>query len=161
MTPDPCNNATPEEDGTYYVAAGAGTYGLGGTYKLSVAEVPDDLAAGTDTTGTVSVDGSVRGEIDYARDHDWFAVQLEAGTTYRIDLEGSRTGGGTLGDPYLCGIHDANGYYIAGTTDDDGGAGLNSRVYFTAAADATYYVVAGAYQRSEEGTYTLSVEEVM
>ena len=150
---------TAQEAGTYYVAAGA--YGSGeGTYRLSVTEVPDDFAVGTGTTGTVAVGGSTTGEIDYARDRDWFAVSLEAGTTYRIDLEGSRTGSGTLSDPYLHGIHNTDGVRLDGTTDDDDGTGRNSRVTFTAQEAGTYYVAAGAYG-SREGTYTLSVEEVM
>ena len=42
------------------------------------------------------------------------ARNREADTIYRIDLEGSPTGAGTLEDPYLYGIHDADGYLIAG-----------------------------------------------
>ena len=54
--------------------------------------MPDDYASTTQTTGTVPVGGSATGEIETSRDRDWFAVTLEAGTTYRIDLNGSRTG---------------------------------------------------------------------
>ena len=149
---------TVKEDGTYYVAAGA--YGnREGTYTLSVADV-DEFEAGTGTTGAVAVGGSARGKINFRGDRDWFAVELDAGSTYLIDLEGSPTGGGTLRDPYLLGIHRADGRRIAGTTDDDGGAGYNSQVEFTAAAAGTYYVAAGGYA-THQGTYTLSVEEVM
>ena len=154
---------TAEEAGTYYVAAGDWGY-WEGTYTLSVTDVtegvPDDFEAGTGTSGMVAAGGSATGEIDYENDRDWFTVTLEAGRTYRIDLEGSLTGAGTLWNPHLCGVHDADGNLIAGTTDDNGGAGYNSRVTFTAADAGTYYVAAGAYAHSE-GTYTLSVEEVM
>ena len=153
---------TAGADATYYVAAGTTGYALG-TYTLSVTDVaagvPDDFPAGTGTTGTVAVGGSATGEIDYARDRDWFAVTLDAGKTYRIDLKGSSTGDGTLSNPYLRGVHDADGNLLAGTTNNNSGAGYNSRVYFTAGADATYYVAAGAH-RDGEGTYTLSVTEV-
>ena len=152
---------TAQADGTYYVAAGA--YGDDtGTYTLSVTEVPDDFEATTQTTGTVEVGGSATGDIEFEGDRDWFAVELDAGSTYRIDLEGSPTWNGTLYNPYLRGVHDANGVLLAGTTDDDGGVGCNSRVTFMAAEDATYYVAAGGYGISQ-GTYTLSVsvEEVM
>ena len=72
---------------------------------------------------------------------------------------------GTLSDPYLRGIHDADGNLIARTTNDDGGVGRNSLVYFTPDEDATYYVAAGGYVAtgagySQVGSYTLSVEEV-
>ena len=153
---------TPDADGTYYISAGA--YGsVVGTYRVSVTEEPAaeasaDLAADTATTGAVAVGGSSAGEVDTAGDRDWFAVRLEAGTAYRIDLEGSWTDAGTLRDPYLRGVHDADGNLIPGTTNDDGGSVLNSRVTFTASADATYYIAAGAYG-SAVGAYTLSVEE--
>ena len=152
---------TAGEDATYYVATGA--WGDGeGTYTLSVTDVTDtitdDFSAGTGTSGAVEVGGSATGEIEFFTDRDWFAVDLEAGATYRIDLEGQRTGAGTLNDPYLYGVHDANGVLIAGTTDDDSGTAVNSRLKFTAADAATYYVAAGAYG-DEEGTYTLTVVE--
>ena len=149
---------TAAEDGTYYVAAGSSANWHRGTYTLSVTEVPGDHAAGTGTGGTVAVDGSATGNIETRGDRDWFAVTLEAGKGYRIDLEGSRTGDGTLSNPYLRGIHDADGALIAGTTDDNAGTGLNSRVFFTASEDGTYYVAAGAYG-NHRGTYTLSVTE--
>ena len=121
--------------------------------------MPDDYTNNTSTTGAVEVGGSATGDIETRGDRDWFAVTLGAGTTYRIDLEGSETGAGALRDPYLRGAHDADGNLLAATTDDDDGAGYNSRVYFTAEEDATYYVAAGDYG-NWRGTYTLSVADV-
>ena len=153
---------TAQADGTYYVAAGAYS-SQEGTYTLSVTNLTDnsldDFTAGTGTTGTVAVGDSTTGEIDYTGDRDWFAVTLEMGEIYRSDLEGSATGDGTLSDPYLRGVYDENGVLLDGTTNDNGGAGRNSRVVFTAQADGTYYVAAGAYS-SREGTYTLSVANI-
>ena len=151
---------TATADATYHVAAGA--YGNGGgTYRLSVTDLTqtDDYAADTGTEGSVAVGGSAVGDIEFEGDRDWFAVTLEAGRTYQIDLMGAPTGDGTLPDPYLRGIHDAAGNLIDGTTNDDGGSRTNSRMRFTADADATYYVAAGAYGISE-GSYTLSVTDV-
>ena len=155
---------TPEAAGTYYIAA-AGLITYRGTYRLSVAEVTpgvtiiDDHSADTDSSGTVAVGGSATGRIDYEGDRDWFAVELEAGKSYRIDLEGPYTGGGTLDDPYLRGIHDSNGDLIPGTEMDDGGHRLNSRISFSPDAAGTYYIAAGADWGV--GTYELSVEEVL
>ena len=156
---------TATADATYYVAAGAqgsaeGTYTLSVTDLTSGVGVADDFEAGTETNGAVVVGGSANGEIDYTSDRDWFAVTLEAGKTYRIDLEGSQTGAGTLSDPYLRGVYNADGDLIFGTTNDDGGEGRNSRVDFTATADATYYVAAGGHLNAE-GTYTLTIDEVL
>ncbi len=164
---------TPESTGTYYVVAGGWGYFVG-TYTLSVTDVtdgaPDDFAAGITTTGAVTVGGEVTGEIETSGDRDWFAVELVAGTTYLFNLEGytayypglegDRTEAGTLSNPYLHGIHDANGVLIAGTTDDNGGEGFNSRVTYTPGNAGTYYVAAGAVGDGE-GTYTLSVDEVI
>ena len=96
---------TPTSNGTHYVSAG-GISSDTGTYRLSVSvkeDVPivDDHSATRQTTGAVDVDGSVTGEIETGNDRDWFKVELEAGSdAYRIDLKGSRTGDGTLEDPY-------------------------------------------------------------
>ena len=138
----------------------------GGTeYRLRANDITetrdatDDYPSDTSTTGVVMVGGSVTGEIERSGDRDWFAVDLEAGRIYRIDLKGRSTGDGTLHNPYLRGVYDDNGVLIRGTWDDDRGAGRNSRADFVAPADATYYLAAGAY-RDWKGTYTLSVTEV-
>ena len=106
----------------------------------------------------MGVGGSARGRINDLFDSDWFRVTLVAGMSYQIDLKGEDTGHGTLPDPYLGGIHDADGVLIADTTDDDGGAGYNSQVIFTAEETGTYYVeTSGAANPGDIGTYTLSV----
>ena len=120
--------------------------------------MPDDYSADRFTTGTVAVGGSATGVIETPRDRDWFAVELVAGRTYVIDLRGSPTGDGTLSDPYLRGIHDADGNRISNTTDDDGGQSYNSRVTFTATESGTHYIAAGAYS-SRQGTYELEVTD--
>ena len=151
----------PEAAGTYYVAArahGANT----GTYTVAVEEVPDDYSASVATTSTVAVGGSATGEITLTagpRDHDWFAVTLEAGKTYRIDVKGASTGDGTLANPILVGVYDASGGFVGGTGDDDGGTGRNSLKAFTPEAAGTYYVAARAHGAAT-GTYTVAVEEV-
>ena len=99
--------------GTYYIAAGA--YGSHtGTYTLSLADLGgiDDYPDTTATWGTVAVGGSTNGNIEEARDEDWFGVNLSGSHTYQIDLEGVPTGGGTLPDPFLRGIHDAGGALV-------------------------------------------------
>lgn len=147
---------TPKQTATYFVSARSdkGT----GDYEVSLRQVTDDYPADTTTTGTVAVGGSATGEIEQAGDADWFKVVLEKGKAYLVDLMGAQTSDGTLRDPYLAGIHNSSGTRIAGTTNDDRGAGTNSRVRFTPAADGTFYVAArGAGSRI--GTYTLAVAQ--
>ena len=153
---------TPDETGTYYISAGA--YGITwpgtGTYTLSVVAATDDHPADATTLGTVAVGGSASGHVEKHGDVDWYAVTLEAGTTYRIDLEGIPTGGGTLRDPHLRGIYDADGNRVPGASDDDGGVELNSRMEFTPETSGTYYLAASGKEYSTTvGTYTLSVVE--
>ena len=116
----------------------------------------DDYTADRQTTGVVAVGGSATGTIETAGDQDWFAVELEAGVEYRIDLEGSATGGGTLVDPWLRWLHDADRAGIRGTRDLDGGEGLNARQVFTPTESGIYYISANGAQ-GQTGSYTLSV----
>ena len=159
---------TPDEDGTYYLEVGSGYFEVPfggstgtGTYTVSVAEMEDDFSASIDTTGTVEVGGTATGESQYEIDRDWFAVELTAGETYKVELLGASAKGGTLHQPYIWGIHDAEGHLIGGTSDYRSGPHSGSQVFFTPDEDGTYYVAAGNHESgslaSDVGTYTLQV----
>ena len=131
---------------------------------LALSSSDDDYSQAVGRAGTVAVGDSATGEIETVDDRDWFAVDFIAGRSYRIKLEGSETGEGTLDDPYLRGIFkgdggDQDGNLISDTGDDNGGQGLNAEVIYVATESATYYVAAGA-AGSSTGTYRLSVEEL-
>ena len=149
--------------GTYYIAAGSSAGP--GTYTLYVYEIGDDFPADTSTTGTVEVGGTVRGRVWYPRDQDWFAVTLDAGTRYQVDLKGEATSNGSLYDSYLWGIHDANGTHIPGTDDFDSGeewssVHANSLVFFTPEETGLYYIAAGGdWRLRAKGTYRLFVTD--
>ena len=158
---------TPDENGTYYIVAGASTRLMPtepyrsstyASYELSVGEFTDDYSSDTETTGSVTVGASATGEINVSDDRDWFAVELEADTRYRVDLEGSSTDQGTLSDPYLRAIRNEDGDYLPGTYNNDGGSGRNSQVHFTPEEAGTYYIEASG-EGDATGTYTLSVVE--
>ena len=118
----------------------------------------EDFSTNISTAGRIVVGDTATGNIGTWGDRDWFAVELVAGREYQIDLRGSPTGDGTLRDPYLHGIHDAEGNLISGTTNDDGGADYNSRVTFTASETGTYYIAAGAFS-GRQGSYELEVTD--
>ena len=120
--------------------------------------MPDDYSSTTQTTGAVAVGGSARGEIETSKDFDWFAVDLVAGHTYVIDLEGADSGGGALQDPVLRGLYDADGNRIAGARDNDGGVGRDARLTFTATTTGTYYIEARGHS-NQTGDYTVRVTE--
>ena len=163
---------TPTEDGTHYAVVRA--YFLPsaqpGTYTLSVivlgangvSEADTDFPATTATTGRVDVGASVTGYINPATDIDGFLVDLQAGKTYQIDMEGSPTGRGTLADPGLNLYDDSSSSpnsssFIA--SDNDGGEGYNSRLTFRSSATGTYLLTVEDNSRSP-GTYTLSVRDI-
>ena len=120
----------------------------------------DDFTQDTLTTGVVSVGAGATGVIETRGDIDWFEVTLQAGRTYRFDLEGSPTGQGTLVDPYLRGIYRADGILPRDTDNNDGGEGWNSRVYIIPTKSGTYFIAAGA-AAAHTGTYRLSVQEIV
>ena len=120
--------------------------------------MPDSISDSISTTGRVTVGSPVTGEIETANDRDAYAVDLVAGRTYRIDLEGAATGKGTLADPFLRWLRDSSGNGLHGTKDHDGGEGLNARQEFTPQVSGTYYISARG-QGDGVGTYTLTVTD--
>ncbi|MGE3335832.1 MAG: pre-peptidase C-terminal domain-containing protein [Rhodospirillaceae bacterium] len=145
---------TATTTGTYYIAA-TGFGGEQGTYTVAVATstTADDYTANSSTTGAVAVGGSVTGRLETSTDADWFAVTLTAGQSYRIDLRGSASGGGTLADPYVR-VKSSSG--VTYGSDDDSGTGLDAQLTYTAAYTGVHYIEAAAGS-SGTGTYTLSV----
>ena len=122
------------------------------TYTVTVTRAaemtPDDFPADTTTTGQVDVGGSVTGTIEIGDDQDWFAVDLEGGKRYQIDLEGVPTGRGTLADPVLQAIRDSSSIVVSlDTYNDDSGVGVNARFTYTLSV-----IVLGANGASEADT---------
>ena len=143
--------------GTYYLVAKGARATVTGTYTLSVNDITpasdDDCSADNTTTCVVVVGGSATGNIESANDFDRFRVDLEAGKTYQIDLEGAPTGRGTLPDPLLE-LRNADEENVG--ENQSSGVGANARIIYTADATGTYYAAAGEVDGAT-GTYTLSV----
>ena len=128
-----------------------------GTPEESVSEGDTDLPNDNSTPGRVVAGGSATGAIGTPGDQDRFAVELEAGRTYRFDLTGSPGGGGTLPDTFFRAIYNSEGDYQPDSYNDDFEGGRDSRVTFTPTESGTYYArVSG--DRDEVGSYTLSVQ---
>ncbi|MBF0158507.1 MAG: pre-peptidase C-terminal domain-containing protein [Magnetococcales bacterium] len=148
---------TPTVDGTYYLAAWGYTAASkafhAGSYRLSAA-VKDDYAADMASTGRLAVGGSITGNVELAKDEDWFAVTLTAGVTYNFDLEGAATAQGTLADPFLR-LLDASGAEISKNDDRDRNVNRNAGISFTPTTDGTYFLAARDYD-ARTGSYRLS-----
>jgi serralysin len=120
---------------------------------IDINEGGTDVAADTSTTASVSVGGSFVGGLGFVGDEDWVSISLGAGETVVIGLEG--TGAAPLSDP-LVEIWDSTGTTRLGF-DDDGGAGLNSSLTFTATEAGTYYINATSFGTNKTGEYTVTV----
>lgn len=114
-------------------------------------DVVDTIPGDVTTGATIAVGGTVSGTLETGPDHDWFRIDLAAGQTITINLDGT---GGTPPDTYLR-LRNSAGTEIA--FDDDGGPGYNSALQFTATAAGTYFIDVGSFGDSESGTYQLSV----
>jgi serralysin len=112
---------------------------------------PDLVPGSTSSTATIAVGGSVDVSIDTLGDHDWYRVNLTAGTTYTIHTQGIA---GSNPDTFL-NIRDSAGTLL--TSDDDGGDSTYSVVSFTATTTGTYFIDAGTYNNESIGSYHLSV----
>ena len=125
-----------------------------------------DAAASIETSYTMAVGDTFNGNLSSPADSDWVGIELEAGTTYVINLSGRGTGGAEAEDTVLI-LRDAKGGMIAMNDDiksvgnAQGPANLNSSLRFTAEADGTYYIDASSYNRipgsNNSGTYSISV----
>ena len=95
--------------------------GYAGTYRVAVAVAAPaddfkDSPADAGVFGSVAVNGSASGNLEINGDRDWFQVQLLAGASYVLALQGSQGGGGTLEDPYLR-AHNSTGALLAENDD--------------------------------------------
>ena len=154
----------------------------GTAVKQGFREGDTDLPTNTNTAGVVEVDGfAARGEIHkpkrettgYTFDTDWFAVELKAGRTYRIDMKGRilRSPGLdmpgvpvdselTLSLPQINAIYDEDGDYLFNTfSRDESSAHHLFRVTFHARAGGTYYIAASG-ESFEAGGYELRVIDI-
>ena len=112
-----------------------------------------DAPAGPGTPYEMGAGDTFGGTIGTTGDRDWIAVELEAGTTYRVDLLGA--GSDALADPYLR-LYDSDGALVA-QNDDITGFWRDSSLSYTPTQDGTYYISAGAYRDGSSGDYEISV----
>ena len=118
-----------------------------------------DIPGDSTTTRTITVGGSVSDSLEVVNDHDWIKIQLTAGQSVSVLLDGL-----TLVDPYLR-IYNSSGVLLYENDDIVVGSNRDSELAFTATYTGTYYIDVGAWVPPPEspdypgytGTYTLSV----
>ncbi len=90
-----------DSDGTFFIAAQS--FGDVGTYTLTVTAgaYVDDFGGDIASAGRIAPGETLTGLIGVPNDEDWFAIDLDQGETYVIDLRGQSSGVGSLPDPLL------------------------------------------------------------
>jgi len=110
-------------------------------------ESKKDDDQGTKVEGKLSPDDP-KDKVMTKSPHQVHLVKMKAGETYQIDLTSQAF------DAYLR-VEDESGKQLA--SDDDGGGGLNSRLYFKVPADGSYRLIATSFD-GKAGAYTLTAK---
>ena len=92
---------------------------------------------------------NVSGDLEITADADWFRFDAVPGFLYEFE-----TTLGSLGDSFLY-LYDTNGTTLL-TSNDDGGAGLASRITYEFPESGSYYISVRAFADRGTGTYQLT-----
>ena len=123
------------------------------TPTQAVADVPGDAS----TSFSIAVGAPLDGVLEAKTDHDWYAVQLVAGTRYRITLDGiAFSDYAELEDPYIY-LRDSSGNLLR--QDDDSGPGRDSLLNWVAPSSGLYFLDVGAWNEDYVGGYRLAISE--
>ncbi len=153
LTIDPTNMLNPNTH--YYLTLSAGTIkdlaanAYAGTNSYDFTTTTPEPSATITTTATLAVGASINGSIEQTGDHDWYKINLNAGTGYRFDQIAAPS---SSLDTYLI-LRNSTGQQLA--FDDDNGSSTNALLAYTPTQSGVYYLDAGAYSNSSSGAYSL------
>lgn len=109
----------------------------------TVTETMGDASAGADTTYSMSPGDTFTGRLGERFDEDWVRVELQAGLTYEITLNGDGSDGAA--DTILR-VYNSSGEQVAMNDDADPDAGNRfSMLEFTPESGGAYYIGAASY----------------
>ena len=157
---------TAQTSGTYYLGAASAVDGDSGAYTLRTqlltsTQTPPDGGEKLTVTSpyAIAVGSNLLSNLVSNNEVDWYSIVLEAGKSYKFDLESTdylyHTG---IDDP-LMHLYDSSQNAV--TVDDNSGTGNNSALEFTATTSGTYYLGATSVQADDTGTYTLRAHEII
>ena len=107
---------------------------------------------GNSTTGvTVTVGSTTAGTLETLGDHDWYRIQLTAGQSISVAVNGV-----TLEDPFLR-VRNPAGTVVYESDDISAGVNRDSLLGFTATSTGTYYLDVGGFNDEYAGTFQLVV----
>jgi hypothetical protein len=126
---------------------------------------PNNSCLTAQSFGDLSLPTTVVGSLDSTPefpDVDFFKFESISGQTIVVDLEGSTTGAGTLGDPFL-GLFDSECNLLAINDDSNG---LNSRLIFTIPEDGLFVLGAtnccdSSFIGGGIGSYLLAINQLI
>lgn len=126
----------------------------------AVIPYPTPTGATSSVVGNLQVGDCTAPALLGTKFFELYAVTVPADRSFRLDNRASGSGGGSLSDAYIYLYNPVTGTIIA--SDDDGGAGLDSRLSWsnTSASPKLYYLLASQYCCSQSGTYTLEVTDL-
>ncbi len=152
-TDDPRITYTATYTGYYYLDVADYWLTATGEYTVEAkALIVDDFSADVNTTGILSLGGSINGNIETVGDSDWFSVYLTSGNTYQFDATESN---------YLdldMFLRDSNGFSLA--YGDDYGSTDDPRITYTATYTGYYYLDVADYWLYETGQYTVEAKQL-
>jgi len=120
-------------------------------------EIRFEETKGGANIGEVEVNAVSTSQLEVEADYDMYAVDLEEGHTYTLEMKGADSSSGDLDDPYLY-LYDTDGSTLI-TEDDDSGVEYDSLITYTPTVSGTYYLQAGAWVDDYTGTYTVAVTD--
>ena len=143
----------------------------GDVYTIVLTDITDsedDYLGAEETTGAVTVGGSVTGNLEVDNDVDSFRVRLEADKSYRIRMRGSESGdeGGTLADPYVSIVATSPltqtefGFGTPITYNNDKSEMEKDSELVVTVYSSKDYLILAASPGTGTGTYTIEVEDV-
>jgi methionine-rich copper-binding protein CopC len=149
-------------DGYSFVAAASGNYyltlsgnststGAAADYTVLMAAGPDDYAASAAGAGRLAIGGSTPGKIDAAGDKDWYAVSLNANTTYWFTAKPGASGAYSSSYTQLK-LYDSSSQVMASQT----GSNSQAVLQFVPSKTGTYYFEVGDSTNYYLGNYVAS-----
>lgn len=156
------------ESAVYYVAVSAYEDASTGRYALRAVDTETPGHAGTEEALDAIDDARVN-RIDMPGDKDWYAIDVEAGVSYRIGVAGH--GADPLPDPMVAIVsypdvrpdhghyHEGEGEPVVLASDDDSGAGRNALLTYRAErAGGVFVQVSG--KGAATGGYIVTISRI-
>lgn len=106
-------------------------------------------------SGRLETGYTTRGTISPVGEADWFGTTYIEGLTYSVKVQGTHSGGGTLGDPSLY-LLDAAGNRLLYNDDISPGVNRDAQLTFKIGATANYQLLVREMGDNATGSYTIS-----